>query len=166
MPMATSWSYVATDTYKPARELIHLLVDIVAKGGNLLLNIGPSPEGELPPVALERLAELGDWMQVNAGAIYGTRAVAPYREGRLCYTRLPDGSTHAIYLAAPGEDGPPAALALPSFTPRPGSAVTMLGVAEPLAWERRPEGVVVQIPESVRENPPCQHAWVLRFTPE
>jgi len=166
MTMATSWSYVATDTYKPARELIHLLVDIVAKGGNLLLNIGPSPEGELPPASLERLAELGAWMEVNGSALYGTRAVAPYREGRLCYTRLPDGSTHAIYLGAAGELSPPAQLTMQAFTPQAGSRVRMLGVAEPLSWELHPEGVVVQIPESVRENPPCEHAWVLRFTAE
>ncbi len=166
MPMATSWSYVATDTYKPARELIHLLVDIVAKGGNLLLNIGPSPEGELAPAALDRLAALGAWMKVNGGAIYGTRAVAPYKEGRLCYTRLPDGTLHAIYLADEGEVRPPAHVVIPSFAPRLGSVVTMLGVAEPLAWERSGVGCVIHLPESVRMNPPCDHAWAWRFTVE
>jgi alpha-L-fucosidase len=166
MTMATSWSYVATDTYKPARELIHLLVDIVAKGGNLLLNIGPSPDGELPPAALDRLAALGDWMQVNSSAIYGTRATPPYREDRLCYTRLPDGTTHAIYLADVDEQAPPAHVVLRGFTPQAGSALHMLGVEAPLAWQRGPAGTVVTIPESIREKPPCAHAWVLRFTPE
>ena len=166
MPMATSWSYVATDTYKPARELVHLLVDIVAKGGNLLLNIGPSPEGELAPDALDRLAALGAWMKVNAGAIYGTRAVAPHKEGRLCYTRLRDGTIHAIYLADEGETGPPASITVPSFTPRAGSAVLLLGIEEPLAWERSGKGFVARIPEAARANPPCAHAWVLRFTAE
>jgi alpha-L-fucosidase len=166
MPMATSWSYVATDTYKPTEDLIHLLVDIVAKGGNLLLNIGPSPAGELPPAALERLEEIGAWMQVNGDALYGSRAVVPCREGRICYTRLPDGTLHAIYLADENETGPPASMAMTAFTPRAGSTVRMLGVAEPLPWEIGPQGFVVHVPESVRENPPCRHAWVLRFTEE
>ncbi len=166
MPMATSWSYVATDTYKPARELVHLLVDIVAKGGNLLLNIGPSPEGEWAPDAYDRLAALGAWMQVNGDAIYRTRAVAPYKEGQLCYTRLPDGTLHAIWLAAPGEEAPPAVFEIPSFAPRPGSEVTMLGVAAPMAWERRGRGCVIRVPESVRARPPCRHAWTWRLSVE
>lgn len=166
MPMATSWSYVSTDTYKPARELIHLLVDIVAKGGNLLLNIGPSPLGELPPPALARLAALGAWMKVNGGAIHRTRAVAPYKEGRLCYTRLPDGTLHAIYLAADGEDRPPASVEIPSFAPRRGSVVTMLGVEEPMRWERCGRGFVIHVPDTVRERPPCTDAWAWRFKEE
>ncbi len=166
LTMATSWSYVATDTYKPARELIHLLVDIVAKGGNLLLNIGPSPEGDLAPAALERLEELGAWMEINGSALYNSRAVAPYREGRVCYTRMPDATVHAIYLAEEGETRPPARITMTAFKPRAGSPVSMLGVAEPLPWEIGAHGVVVPIPEPVRSLPPCQHAWVLRFTPE
>jgi len=81
MTMATSWSYVPDDTYKPTRKLVHLLVDVVAKGGNFLLNIGPSPEGELPPVSLDRLRDIGDWMRVNGGAIYSSRPLAPYVGG-------------------------------------------------------------------------------------
>jgi alpha-L-fucosidase len=164
MPMATSWSYVATDTYKPAGQLIHLLVDIVAKGGNLLLNIGPSPEGELAPAALDRLRELGIWMKVNSGAIYETRAVAPYKEGKVCFTRQRDGAINAIYLADDDETGPPQTIAISSFTPRTGSTVTMLGVKDPMSWEKQSEGFVVRIPESVHSTPPCRHAWTFRFT--
>jgi alpha-L-fucosidase len=47
MTMATSWSYVPNDQYKPANEIIEILVDIVSKGGNYLLNIGPGPDGDL-----------------------------------------------------------------------------------------------------------------------
>jgi alpha-L-fucosidase len=163
MPMATSWSYVATDTYKSPHELIHLLVDIVAKGGNLLLNIGPSPEGEWDPDALDRLAALGRWMTVNSGAIYQTRAVAPYKEGKICFTRLPDRTIHAIYVADEGETAPPASVTIPSFAPPAGGAVTMLGVAEPMAWERSGKGFVIHVPEAVRAHPPCAHAWAWRF---
>ena len=62
MTMATSWSYVPNDVYKPARTLVHLLSKIVSRGGNFLLNVGPSPEGTLDDTAYARMAELGDWI--------------------------------------------------------------------------------------------------------
>ncbi len=165
MTMATSWSYVSTDTYKPTAKLIHLLVDIVAKGGNLLLNIGPSPEGELPPESLLRLKDLGAWMKINGSALYYSRAVAPYKEGKVCYTRLPDHSINAIYLADDGETTMPATVEIRAFAPEAGSAVTMLGVNEPLTWENVAGGCVIKIPESLRSNPPCRYAWAFHFTP-
>jgi alpha-L-fucosidase len=166
MTMATSWSYVANDEYKPAWKLVHLLVDIVAKGGNLLLNIGPSPDGELPPESLARLKDLGAWMKVNGGAIYATRAVAPYKEGKVCFTHQLDGAINAIYLADENEKQIPASITISAFSPKPGSKVTMLGVTEPLKWERAGSGFVAQIPESIRSNPPCAYAWTLHFSPE
>jgi alpha-L-fucosidase len=166
MTMATSWSYVSTDTYKPASQLVHLLVDIVAKGGNLLLNIGPSPEGELAPASLDRLKQLGAWMKVNGSALYYSRAVAPYKEGKVCFTRLPDKSINAIYLADEHEVRPPETIAITAFTPGAGGRVTMLGVREPIPWEKATKGFVIHVPQSVRENPPCNHAWTFRFTVE
>ena len=166
MTMATSWSYVATDTYKPTGKLIHLLIEIVAKGGNLLLNIGPSPEGELPPVSLTRLREIGAWMKVNGDALYFTRAIAPYREGKVCFTRQPDGAINAIYLADDNEEQPPETVTITAFTPRAGSEVTMFGLGEPVKWEKRPEGFIIHVPEAARTNPPCQHAWAFRFSIE
>jgi alpha-L-fucosidase len=165
MTMGTSWSYVPTDTYKPARELIHTLVGIVAKGGNLLLNIGPSPEGALPPESLERLRELGAWMKVNGGAIYSTRSIAPYTEGRICFTRMRDGSINAIYLAESTETGPPETVRISSFSPKIGSTVTMLGVREPIPWEKSDRGFVIRVPGSARAHPPCGYAWAFRFAP-
>jgi alpha-L-fucosidase len=165
MPMATSWSYVSDDSYRPSRTLVHLLVDVVAKGGNFLLNIGPSPEGELPPVSLERLKDLGEWIKVNGNAIYGTRAIAPYKEKKTCFTRSKEGTVNAIYLADEGETGPPKAISISSFVPRKGSRVKMLGVKQPLSWEMEGEGFVVLIPQSVRRQPPSKWAWVIRFQP-
>ena len=163
MPMATSWSYVATDTYKPASKIIHLLVDIVAKGGNLLLNIGPSPEGELPPTSLERLKEVGAWMKVNGSALYYSRAIAPYKEGKICFTRLPNKRINAIYLADETESQPPETIRVSSFTPKSGSRVMMLGVTEPVKWQKAATGFVIHVPESVRTNLPCQYAWTFQF---
>jgi alpha-L-fucosidase len=166
MTMATSWSYASADTYKPARKLVHILVNIVAKGGNLLLNIGPSPEGELPPVSLQRLKELGMWTKVNGSAIYSTRAVAPYRENKICFTRMPGGAINAVYLADEEEKQPPEEIRISSFVPRIGSTVTMLGVKKPMSWERSGGGFTIHVPEPVRVNPPCRYAWTFRFIVE
>jgi alpha-L-fucosidase len=86
MTMAGSWSYSPNDRYKPTRQIIHLLVDIVAKGGNYLLNVGPGPDGTLAPDAIKRMEEIGDWMEINGEAIYGTRPIPPYKEGKTCLT--------------------------------------------------------------------------------
>ncbi len=165
MTMGDSWSYIPNDHYKPANRLIHLLVDIVSKGGNFLLNIGPDAQGELPPDSLARLREIGDWMAVNAEAIYKTRPVAPYKEAKICFTRLPDGAVCAIYLADADESRPPESLMLTSHQPRPGSKVEMLGVKNTLRWEPVGKGVLIHIPPSAVRNPPCRHAWAFKFSP-
>ena len=105
MSMGDSWSYVENDNYKSTNTLIHYLVDIVAKGGNYLLNVGPSPTGELPPTAVERLREIGKWMRLNGEAIYGTRPFYPYCEGKVRYTQK-DDKIYVIYLLDEGEKMP------------------------------------------------------------
>src|SRR3989454_9205983 len=78
--MNDSWGFNLTDHhYKSTRELIHYLVRAAGVGANLLLNIGPRPDGTIPPEAEERLREIGQWLATNGGAIYGTRAgpIAP-----------------------------------------------------------------------------------------
>jgi alpha-L-fucosidase len=162
LTMGKQWSYKPDDEYKSARTLIHLLVDIVAKGGNLLLNIGPQPDGKLPPVALSRLKEIGDWMAVNAEAIHGTRPIAPYKEGRVAFTSR--GKTiYAIYLAEDGAEAPPANIILRGLRPGRGSQLRMLGVTDPLKWQEREGGVEVEVPSEVVKSPPSKHAFVFQF---
>jgi len=165
LTMATSWSWVPGDEYKPVRRLVQLLVDVAAKGGNLLLNVGPGPDGEWDPAAYDRLAGIGAWTAVNGEALYGTRAVAPYKSGPVCYTRSPDGTLAAILLAGEGQASPPARVIVPDFRPAPGEAVRLLGVAEPLRWEPEGAGCAILVPAAVRQAPPCQHAWAFRFRP-
>jgi len=75
LTMNDSWGFNLTDHhYKSTRELIHYLVRAAGVGANLLLNIGPRPDGTIPPEAEQRLREIGQWLAVNGGAIYGTRA--------------------------------------------------------------------------------------------
>jgi alpha-L-fucosidase len=75
MTMNGSWSYKPSDTnWKSSETLIHNLIDIVSKGGNFLLNIGPDPQGLFPPESVERLADIGKWTRVNEESIYGAKA--------------------------------------------------------------------------------------------
>jgi alpha-L-fucosidase len=166
MTMGDSWSYVPNDRYKSANRLIHLLVDIVSKGGNFLLNIGPNAEGELPAEALARLKEIGAWMVVNSQAIYKTRPVAPYKEARTCFTRLADGTVFAIYLAEEGEACPPSSIMLYSHQPSTGAKIEMLGVPGALAWEAVGPGVLIHLPARAAQNPPCRHAWAFKISPK
>ncbi len=91
MTMGDSWSWVPDDRYKSVRELIHLLCDVVAKGGNLLLNVGPDAEGRLPQPALQRMKAIGDWLAENGRAIYATRPLHPYCQGNKRFTQSKDG---------------------------------------------------------------------------
>ena len=68
-----------------------MLCDVVAKGGNLLLNVGPDADGNLPREALQRMEAIGKWLEKNGYAIYGTRPLYPYCEGNVRYTQSKDG---------------------------------------------------------------------------
>jgi alpha-L-fucosidase len=164
MPMATSWSYVPDDRYKSARELVHMLADVVAKGGNLLLNIGPGPDGTWHEAAYDRLEALGTWLSVNGAAIYGTRPVAPHVEGKMRLTRGKDGALYAIYLADEGETELPRYFSMTSVQPAAGSTVSLLGSRTPLDWHVAGTGFVVQVPDGIRTNPPGDYGWVLRIS--
>jgi alpha-L-fucosidase len=75
MTMNTSWGYKHYDhNWKSTETLIRMLVDIASKGGNLLLNVGPTAEGEIPPPSVERLQGMGAWMKINGESIYGTES--------------------------------------------------------------------------------------------
>ena len=80
MTMNDTWGYRTDDTHwKSAETLIRNVIDTAAKGGNYLLNVGPTPEGEIPPASVERLKEIGKWMKVNSESIYGTNA-GPFKK--------------------------------------------------------------------------------------
>lgn len=161
--MGGGWSYSPNAQFKSGRELVHMLVDIVAKGGNLLLNIGPGPDGTWYEEAYDRLEKIGAWMKVNSEAIYATKAIAPYKEGKVCLTQK-KGSVYAIYLADEQEHEVPSKIWLSSVQPADDATLTLLGYQSPLQWEKVGGGFVVTIPEQVRKNPPCDYAWTIKIS--
>jgi alpha-L-fucosidase len=139
-----------------------MLADVVSKGGNLLLNIGPGPDGTWADDAYDRLAALGAWMKVNGQAIYATRPIVPYVDGKVRLTQAKDSAVYAIYLADEGETEPPPYLSLTHITPAPGATVTMLGSGATIRWEKSGTGSVLHVPAGV--HPPNTNAWVFKLS--
>lgn len=100
MTMNDSWGYKKDDqNWKSSQALIRNLIDIASKGGNYLLNVGPTAEGQIPPASIERLDAIGRWMKVNGESIYGTHA-SPFEKtpwGR-CTQKKRDGGITRLYL--------------------------------------------------------------------
>ena len=163
MTLGNSWSYKPDDHYKSARQIVHMLVDIVAKGGNYLLNVGPDANGELPTGAVARLAEIGAWMKNNGEAIYATRPVAPYRDGKLCFTRGKDGALYAIYLLDEGE-AVPGTIALKDMAPAPGATIRLLGCDAELKWQHDGAGARITLPEAACRQAANGYAVSLRIS--
>ena len=128
--MGSAWQYQPqNDHYKSGRELIRSLIETRAKGGNLLLNIGPKPNGELAIEQEERLREMALWMFVNSEAIYATRPWIITNEGDIWFTKKKDNS--ALYAivdpAVPWKMGQWQELVLHSVKATPKTEVSVLG---------------------------------------
>lgn len=108
MPIGGSWVYAVNDNYRSPAQVVALLVDICSKGGNLLMGIGPGPDGELQPQIYKTLEGVGRWMDINGEAIYSTRANSIFRDGNVCFTKSKTGDAlYAIALVADDEQMPP-----------------------------------------------------------
>jgi alpha-L-fucosidase len=174
-----SWSYIEDDAFRSITSVVHDLVDIVSKNGNLLLNIGPKADGTIPQEVQDLLRGLGGWLKLNGEAIYGTRAWVTYGEGPtgnpkafreedqaaytpedIRYTQKGD-RLYAVLLGWPG-----ASVTLKSLSAEgPVSAdqiatVEMIGSAGQLSWVQDDAGLRVELPA----EPPCEHATTLRIS--
>jgi alpha-L-fucosidase len=158
------WSHTKNARYMSPRAGIHMLVDIVAKGGNLLLNVAPGPDGTWQDGAYELLKAYGEWMDVNSEGIYNSKAIAPFKENNICMTRQDDGTSYFFYLAEEGQSEMPKEISIKSHQPAAGASVYLLGSKKKLKWSKDGDGFKVIIPESIRKNPPCDHAWTIKVS--
>jgi len=176
--MNTSYGYNQNDhNWVDAKEIVFRLVDIVSKGGNYLLNVGPTSEGLIPQPSVDRLMEVGAWMDTNGEAIYGTAPWKVFRDGPLSdkgVAKAPGrgsesavdirftakgNSVYAICLAWPEKDVLVRAMGRKDAGPREIGAVRMLGSTEAIQWRRTDDGLQLSVP---REKP-CRHAFVYRI---
>ena len=157
------WSFNPKAEYMGGKEGIHLLIDIVAKGGNLLLNIAPGPDGTWQQGAYDLLAEYSGWMRINSEGIYDTRAMAPYKENNICMTQKKDGSAYFFYLDEK-DTGLPSEVIITSKQLQNDAVVSMLGFDQPLRWEIEGSGFKVFMPEKLRKTPPSKYAFTIKVS--
>jgi alpha-L-fucosidase len=177
--------------YRTARELVLMLVDLVSRGGNLLLDIGPTADGRIPVIMEERLLQIGSWLAINGDAIYGTRPwtqtrqwspgeqpkveynkefMTPYDVSKLA--EAPAGGKAAIDAFFTSKGGAVYAI-LPRWLGREFTvtgmnaakvkSVALLGGAAALRFQAGAGGVSIQLPDL----PPAlmsQPAWVLKIS--
>jgi alpha-L-fucosidase len=140
-------------------ELIYLLVDIVSKNGNLLLDIGPEADGTIPEVQMTRLKALGAWLKMNGDAIYGTqpwkRADGESEDGLKVRFTQKDSSVYAILLGKPKASS----VTIKSLSPKPGTKVSLLGGKGSLDWSQQGDDVKVSLPPVL----PGEYAYVLKI---
>jgi len=159
------WSFTPGAKYMSGRDAVHLLVNIVSKGGNLLLNVAPGPDGTWQQGAYDLLQQIGAWLRVNGEAIYNSRAIAPYSDGKVRMTVQKDGTAYFIYLADATETTMPATIRITTHRPAPGARVTLVGGNNAaLDWSAEGGGFVVKVPEAVRAAAPSQYAWAVRVS--
>ncbi|HBH83543.1 MAG: alpha-L-fucosidase [Bacteroidetes bacterium GWE2_41_25] len=156
-----SWSWVPDAKYISSTEAVHMLVDIVIKGGNLLLNIGPGPQGQWHEEAYKLLDDIGKWMNVNGEAIYGTRALSPFKEGKVCISKKGDNTIYIYYLADDGEKMP-SQVEMTTFSLPKGARISIVGTGTSLKWSKTEKGFSISIPEKLRNKPPSKYVWVMK----
>ena len=136
------WGYKVKDqNYKTARDLIQLLVRTSGKGANLLLNIGPQPDGSLPAAALNRLEEIGKWLSKNGETIYGTTGgevavgdqVVSTRKGNKCYLHVLSNELKQLQFSYQHKI----------------KRVTSFATKEKLRFKQSGKGVVITLPQTL-----------------
>jgi len=161
--MGNSWSYVPNDHYKSASQLIGLLVKIVSRGGNLLLNVGPSPDGEWDDTAYSRLQEIGAWMKINSEGIYNSKPCRPYTSGNnICLTQSKDET--AIYAFVTEDQVTlPSEISIDGLKPAHIGRITLLGYKNSLKWKQDGGKLIILVPPALQNKVVGQHAVTFKI---
>ena len=163
MTMNDTWGYKLNDhNWKSAKVLIHNLIDVASKGGNYLLNVGPTSEGEIPEPSLERLHVIGDWLRTNGEVIYGTeRLKTHFKQGDdIRFTKKRgEQIIYAISLKSPKKD-----LVLKYVKPMEGGKIELIGYDTALNYTySEEEGLLINIPEDAISTTGNQFAWSFKI---
>ncbi len=177
-----SWSHISNPNYKSTNRLIDFLVDVVSKNGNLLLNITPKANGEIPIPVKERLLEMGNWLKINGEAIYGSRPFKIYGEGstkviegHLSENKNKDNTSEDIRFTTKGNilyaivlDWPENnILKIKSLKDKNTlyeqsiKSISLLGSKGHLEFETKADGLYIDLPKNKVGN----HAFVFKITP-
>ncbi len=150
IPLTNDWGWVPRPTWKSPATVINTLAEIVAKGGNLVLGVGPTPEGLIEPEAVKRLEAIGAWLDKYGKAIYGTTITKKYTDGNLWFTAGKNGKQrYAIYALQDGETCP-AAVQWTDNTPK---SVQLLSTGKKLKMQTKNGVTTVTLPANMQNEP-------------
>ncbi len=140
------------------KEFIDKVVNGVSHNGNFDINAGPDPAGKIPEYEQHPLLKLGEWLNVNGEAIYGTRIWSTQQENDARFTAKGD-YVYAVFLKWQGED-----FKLKTVKPVAGSSITMLGVKGNLKWDwNESEGLIIKYPKQKERPSSCSYAWAFKI---
>jgi len=157
MTINDTWGYKLNDNkWKSSKVLIDNLIDIAAKGGNYLLNVGPTAAGIIPEESVERLEDMGEWLKINGEAVYATNSLKQYKEGNnIKFTTSKSGKFVYAMVTAKSSDS----ISIRSVLPVEGSKVYMLGSKKPLKWFIDNGKTVFVLPKKL----PGEFAWTIKI---
>jgi alpha-L-fucosidase len=147
------------DDYETSGFLIHYLIDKVARGGNLLLNVGPTADGRLPVIQQQRLRDIGNWLKINGDAIYGTRVwekAPPVNEKTTVYFTKKKTDLYAILTKWQENE------IIIEGIGRPGK-IELLGFDEKIEFRHQDNRLFIMPPSLNPSNNPSQYAWTFKI---
>lgn len=157
-----AWGYVPNDNFKPSAAVIHTLIEIVAKGGNLLLGVGPNAEGEFLPEQISRLREIGLWLNKFGEAIYNTRSIERFQSDDIYFTRAKEKFIYAIKKLS-ADSQLVDTVSWDKNIPKKGSRISIVGEIDTLKWETVGNRTTVKIPKNMVEKYKTEPAIALKF---